>query len=55
MFSSLWDAMLIRAETAGQSLRIHGKEGCRGGGQKEKERIRKEKRQSGAKKRERES
>lgn len=23
--------MLIRAETAGQSLRIHGKKGCRGG------------------------
>lgn len=31
MFSSLWDAMLIRAETAGQTLRIHGKKGCRGG------------------------
>lgn len=24
--------MLIRAETPGQSLRIHGKKGCRGGG-----------------------
>lgn len=45
MFSSLWDAMLIRAETAGQSLRIRGKKGCMGGGQKEREREkRKEKR-----------
>ncbi len=37
--------MLIRAETAGQSLRIHGKKGRReGGGRKRRERERKEKR-----------
>lgn len=50
MFSSLWDAMLIRAETAGQSLRIRGKKGCRGGGPKEKDRKTKEKRDIGGEK-----
>lgn len=53
MFSSLWDAMLIRAETAGQSLRIHGKKGSRGGRQKGKDRERKKKKETeGVKKKE---
>ena len=48
--------MLIRVETAGQSLRIHGKKGCRGGGGRKKKReIGKKRETEGAKKRERES
>lgn len=45
--------MLIRAETSGQSLRIHGKKGCRGGEggwQRANERKGKEKRGRGGKK-----
>lgn len=46
MFFSLWDTMLIRAETAGQSRRIHGrKAGLRDGERKSTEKRRgKEKR-----------
>ena len=48
--------MLIRAETAGQSLRIHGKKGWEGGGGRKRKRERGKKRETeGAKKRERES
>lgn len=47
MFSSLWDAMLIRAETAGQPLRIHGKKG----GEREREKKeRKERHRRGGEK-----
>lgn len=42
MFYSLGDAMLIRAETVGQSLRIHGKKGSRGGREQKREKEKKE-------------
>lgn len=41
MFSSPWDAMLIRAETAGQSLRIHGDRGLQRRGQEQKKGLKK--------------
>lgn len=51
MFSSPWDAMLIRAETAGQSLRIHG--AVKGGGSETKRQKEERRERDGVKKRER--